>query len=129
MELNNIKTKAKSFGKKLLLIAFLGLLLFVTGYYFYRTYTISEGSHAGVLYKITKTGKLFKTYEGELQLAGTAIMNKTSTFTFSVIDEATFNQMQKMEGKNIRVYYREKVDAFPWQGETDFLVYKTEEIK
>ncbi|KXK39344.1 MAG: hypothetical protein UZ09_BCD002000925 [Bacteroidetes bacterium OLB9] len=60
MELNNIKTKAKSFGKKLLLIAFFRpFCCLQPDIIFYRTYTISEGSHAGVLYKITKTGKLF----------------------------------------------------------------------
>ena len=107
----------------------LGLLLFGGIYYFYRTYTLSEGTRTGLLYKISKKGKIFKTYEGQLQLAGAAIMNKESVFEFSVANNDVYNQIQNLEGKNIRVHYKELVDAFPWQGDTDYLVYQVEEIK
>jgi hypothetical protein len=76
-----------------------------------------------------KKGVIFKTYEGQLQLAGAAIMNKESTFEFSVLNEAIYDQIQALEGKNIRLHYEEKVDACPWQGDTDYIVTKAEEIK
>ncbi|MBK8825185.1 MAG: hypothetical protein IPO26_00440 [Saprospiraceae bacterium] len=106
-----------------------GLILFSTVYYFYRTYTISEGTRTGILFKISKKGKIFKTYEGQLQLAGAAIMNKESTFEFSADDEAVYLNLQQFEGKNVRVHYSEKINAFPWQGDTDYLVYQAELIK
>jgi len=56
-------------------------------------------------------------------------MNKESVFEFSVANNDVYNQIQNLEGKNIRVHYKELVDAFPWQGDTDYLVYQVEEIK
>jgi hypothetical protein len=121
--------KAKSFFKRLFWILILAVVVFSGVYYFYRTYTVSEGTRTGILYKISKKGKLFKTYEGQLQLAGSAIMNKESTFEFSVTDGQVYSIIQGLEGKNIRLHYKELVDAFPWQGDTDYMVYKAEEIK
>ena len=129
MSLETTKQKVSSFFKKLLIFLFLGFLLFGGIYYFYRTYTLSEGTRTGVLYKISKKGKIFKTFEGQLQLAGSAIMNKESTFEFSVANAQVYSQIQNLEGKNVRLHYKELVDAFPWQGETDYLVYQVEEIK
>lgn len=129
MSFEDTKLKAKSFAKKLSLFLIFGLIIFSTVYYFYRTYTISEGTRTGILFKISKKGKVFKTYEGQLQLAGATIMNKESTFEFSAENEAVYMSMQEHEGKNIRLHYKEKVNAFPWQGDTDYLVYKVETIK
>jgi hypothetical protein len=129
MSIETVKTKAKSLGKKLLWILIIAFFLFSTVYYFYRTYTVSEGTRTGILFKISKKGKIFKTFEGQLQLAGAAIMNKESTFEFSVLNEDIYNQIQNLEGKNIRLHYEEKVDAFPWQGDTNYIVIKAEEIK
>ncbi|MBK7700799.1 MAG: hypothetical protein IPJ39_19755 [Saprospiraceae bacterium] len=56
-------------------------------------------------------------------------MNKESTFEFSADDEAVYLNLQQFEGKNVRVHYREKINAFPWQGDTDYLVYQAELIK
>ena len=129
MALEQTKQKAKSLFKKLLWVLFFLLIVGSTAYYFYRNYTISEGSRTGILYKISKKGAVFKTYEGELQLAGMQIMNNVSKFDFSIEGDAVYAVAQNLEGKNVRVYYRQKIDAFPWQGDTDYLVYKIEEAK
>ncbi|MBL0026043.1 MAG: 6-phosphogluconate dehydrogenase [Saprospiraceae bacterium] len=129
VSLDQTKSKAKSFFKKLLWILLLSFVVFSGVYYFYRTYTLSEGTRTGVLFKISKKGKIFKTYEGQLQLAGAAIMNKQSTFEFSVNNAEVYSTIQNMEGKNIRLHYKELVNAFPWQGDTDYMVYQAEEIK
>jgi len=129
MAFEDTKIKAKSFMKKVVWMLLAGMILFSTVYYFYRTYTISEGTRTGILFKISKKGKIFKTYEGQMQLAGATIMNKESTFEFSVENETVYNSLQEFEGKNIRLHYKEKVDAFPWQGDTDYIVYKVETIK
>ena len=129
MTLEETKIKAKSFFKKLSVVLFLALILFSAGYYFYRTYTLSEGTRTGILFKISKKGKVFKTYEGQLQLAGAAIMNKESTWEFSVANEDVYSLMQNLEGNNVRVHYNELVNAFPWQGDTDYIVTKVEKIE
>jgi hypothetical protein len=129
MSLESTKQKVSSFFKKLMIFLVLGFLVFGGVYYFYRTYTVSEGTRTGVLYKISKKGKVFKTFEGQLQLAGSAIMNQESTFEFSVANADVYGQIQNLEGKNVRVHYKELIDAFPWQGDTDYLVYQVEEIK
>ncbi len=123
------KLKAKSFFKRLFWVLLLSLICFSGAYYVYRTYTLSEGTRTGVLFKISKKGKIFKTYEGQLQLAGTAIMNKESTFEFSVANSEVYSSIQTLEGRNVRLHYKEMVDAFPWQGDTNYMVYKVEEIK
>ncbi len=126
MALEQAKQKARSFMKKALWVLFFLLVVGSTGYYFYRNYTISEGSRTGVLFKISKRGAFFKTYEGELQLAGMQIMNTASKFEFSIQNEEIYHQAQALEGKSVRVYYNQKVDAFPWQGDTNYIVTKVE---
>jgi hypothetical protein len=129
MNLDEAKTKTKNFFKKLMWLSVAVLILFSISWYFYRNYTLSEGTRSGMLFKISKKGKIFKTYEGELHLAGSAIMNKESVWKFSAIDASVYNQLQQYEGKNVKLHYKEIVDAFPWQGDTDYLVYSVDEVK
>jgi hypothetical protein len=129
LNLEETKTKAKSIFKKAMWLSLLALVLFSVGYYFYRNYTLSEGTRTGLLFKISKRGKIFKTYEGQLQLAGSTFMNKESIWDFSVADENVYQSMQNLEGKNVRLHYRQVVDAFVWQGDSDYLIEKVEEIK
>lgn len=129
MNLEEAKTKTKTFFKKLFWLSLLVLALFSVSWYFYRTYTLSEGARSGTLFKISKKGKIFKTYEGELHLAGSAIMNKESVWKFSAADANVYSNLQNFEGKNVKLEYKELVDAFPWQGDTDYIVTGVEEIK
>lgn len=125
-QFDKVKTTAGRWGRRLLWILFFVLLGIGIGYYIYRNYTISEGSRTGTLVKMSRKGVLFKTYEGQLHLAGSTIMNTQSSWEFSVSNTATYETLQKLEGNDVTVYYNEKVDAFPWQGETNYLVYKAE---
>lgn len=129
MSLETTKVKAKSIFRKTLWILFITFLLCGVTYYFYRTYTLSEGTRTGMLFKISRKGKIFKTYEGQIQLAGATMMSKQSIWEFSVTNPHTYNDLQNLEGKNVRLHYREVVDAFPWQGETNYLVYDVNEVK
>jgi uncharacterized protein YxeA len=121
-----IKQKAGSTFKKILWTLLILLLATGAGYYFYRNYTKSEGTRTGTLFKVSKKGYVFKTYEGQLLLAGSALVTSKSTWDFSVKDETTYKALQQLEGKTVKCYYKEKIDAFPWQGDTDYLVYKVE---
>lgn len=125
-QFDKVKTTAGRWGRRLLWILFFVLVGVGIGYYIYRNYTISEGSRTGTLVKMSRKGVLFKTYEGQLHLAGSTIMNNQSSWEFSVSNTATYEALQKLEGNDVTVYYNEKVDAFPWQGDTDYLVFRAE---
>ena len=127
-KLEQAKQRARKWLRRSVWIAFAGLLVFATGYYFYRTYTISEGSRTGTLFKISKKGVVFKTYEGQLHLAGSVMMSQQSTWDFSAKNGTVYIELQQHEGKNVKCYYRQKVEAFPWQGDTDYIVYKVERV-
>jgi len=105
------------------------LIIFSVVYYFYRTYTVSEGIRSGNMFKISEKGYVFKTFEGELHLGGSQMMTKSSIWAFSVKDRATYQEMQKYEGKNVKVHYKQLIDPFAWQGETEYLVYKVEAVE
>lgn len=128
-QLDKVKQKAKTFVRRTLWIGLAAFFLFSIGYYVYRTYTISEGSRSGTLYKISKKGYMFKTYEGQLHLAGSVMMTTQSTWEFSAKNASVYAALQKFEGKNVKCYYHEKIDAFPWQGDTDYLVYHVELVE
>ena len=121
MDLENTKKSARSFLRKTLIISFIGLILAGIGYFMYRNYTVSEGTRSGVLYKISKKGYVFKTFEGELNLAGSDIMSDRSVWKFSGADANVFSSLQALEGKTVRCHYKEKQQAFPWQGDTIIL--------
>ncbi|MCC6410787.1 MAG: hypothetical protein IT270_03960 [Saprospiraceae bacterium] len=125
-QFDKVKTTAGRWGRRFLWILFFVLVGVGIGYYIYRNYTISEGSRTGTLVKMSRKGVLFKTYEGQLHLAGSTIMNTQSSWEFSVSNKAAYEALQKLEGNDVTVYYNEKVDAFPWQGDTDYLVFKAE---
>lgn len=123
------KQTARKWLKRSLWLGILAFLLFASGYYIYRTYTISEGSRTGTLFKISKKGVVFKTYEGQLHLAGSMMISQQSTWDFSAKNSAVYEQLQSFEGKTVKCHYRQKVDAFPWQGDTDYIVYKVEKVE
>ncbi len=129
VQYNQIKQTAGRFARRTLWIILAAALVSGIGYFVYRNYTISEGSRSGTLFKISKKGVMFKTYEGQLHLAGSQMLTTQSTWDFSARDANVYAELQKYEGKNVKCYYLEKVDAFPWQGDTDYIVYKVEPVQ
>ena len=123
------KTSAGRVARRTLLVIGLLLVVFAVGFYFWRTYTISEGTRTGTLFKISKKGVVFKTYEGQLHLGGSAIMSPQSVWDFSVKNAGVYEQLQQYEGKTVKLHYKELVDPFPWQGETKYLVYQAEAVQ
>ncbi|MEZ4925123.1 MAG: hypothetical protein R3A50_02530 [Saprospiraceae bacterium] len=129
VQLDQVKQKAKKALRRTLWIGLVAFFLFGIGYYVYRTYTISEGSRTGTLFKISKKGVLFKTFEGQLHLAGSVMMTSQSTWDFSALNAGVYQELQNFEGKSVKCYYREKIDPFPWQGDTHYLVYRVEPVQ
>ena len=101
VQLDQVKQKAGRLLRRTLWILLAAVLVTGIGYYIYRNYTISEGSRSGTLFKISKKGVAFKTYEGQLLLAGSQMMTTQSTWDFSAKDASVYSELQKYEGKNV----------------------------
>jgi hypothetical protein len=100
------------------------------GYYIYRTFPKSDSEQTGTLYKLSYDGYVFKTYEGQLHLIGSSMMTTQSTWNFSVKNKAVYEEMQKLVGKSVKVFYKELPEtALPWQGKTPHVVYKVEQLQ
>mgnify|MGYP001228354777 CR=1 FL=1 len=96
------------------------------------SYTYSDGTRSGVLIKYSHKGMVFKTYEGELN-AGVLNTNMrgltANLWNFSSMkNDSLVNQLILLEGHYVRLYYKEKLKTMPWQGETNYLVYKVEKL-
>ncbi|MBK8826555.1 MAG: hypothetical protein IPO26_07515 [Saprospiraceae bacterium] len=60
MAFEETKVKAKSFAKKLAWMTVVGLILFSTVYYFYRTYTIEEAQGQAFYLRFQKKARSSK---------------------------------------------------------------------
>ena len=136
-----VKEGAQSIGKKLrrlllwaLLLVFVGLL----GYIFvYCNFTVSKGTTSGTLTNVTYKGILFKTHEGNLN-TGTLNLNpniapdsKTQAmngWNFSVPSGEVAAKLDELQGQRVKLFYRKKVKAMPWQGKTNYLVYDVKKL-
>lgn len=135
--MNSIETpqKEKSKWPKRIFILFLIIIASFAGYVWACGTTYSEGSRTGVVVKVSKKGYFFKTYEGTLNLgsisAGDGIIMPTKIWDFSIQrnDTAVFNKITQTQGKDVRLYYREVVKTFIWQGDTRYYVTKLEIVK
>ena len=122
--------KTWSFTKRLIWsIILLGI---VAGgiYLFWCNMTYSEGSRTGYLMKVSKKGYVIKTLEGEMNMGGFQEDNTTlvgNTWYFSIPNEKIYNELIQKQGKKLMLHYREKNRAMPWQGDTNYFVYKVEE--
>ena len=119
---------------KKILLYLLGILLvgfLITMLAF--NYTYSEGTRAGVLMKFSKRGFVFKTYEGELNMGGVGNIGGTANvnqvWNFSVKEAGVADTLHNYEGKKVILFYQEKLKSLPWQGETNYFVYKVQEVE
>jgi hypothetical protein len=102
-------------------------ILFVSVFIYWKYYfTYSDGSRAGLLQKLSRKGTIFKTYEGEMILSSVQSNNNvplaSEKFFFSVSDKRVADQLNKLQGEFIVVYYREMNGTLPWRGESAYVV-------
>jgi len=104
----------------------IGTILFVGIFWFYFRYKrpFGEGVKAGTLNYVVYKGYLWKTYEGELILAG--FQNKptlqSNEFTFSIDNEAVAKRLELASGKEVQLHYHEYLGTLPWRGVSKFVV-------
>jgi len=121
-EIEKVPVKKKS-RKKILIIISLFLLLIISTYVYYNYYFVySEGSRVGILYKFSKKGTFFKTYEGEMVLPGikpgtSTTGMSTNRFQFSVNNEELAKELMSKQGMELEVHYVNYNKGLPWRGD------------
>ena len=94
------------FGRILLTVLVLAVLLGALWTWFSLSWAYSEGERAGVLQKFSKKGWICKTYEGELAqyvVGGVA----PQIWYFSTRDDKVAEQLSAAVGDHIRLHYTE----------------------
>jgi uncharacterized protein YxeA len=112
--------------KKILALILLGVLLLAGLYYAFIYYVpYSEGVRSGELIKFSRKGVVAKTWEGEISQG----ISGAQIFKFSVEDnkkEAIYD-LQKYQGRYVKIHYLERYGTFFWLGDTKYFVTKVEE--
>jgi hypothetical protein len=77
----------------------------------------------GILYKFSKKGTVFKTYEGEMLLPGLSTKKakqyqvNTNNFFFSVDNPELARQLTEMQGMELELHYNNYNNPLPWRGD------------
>lgn len=135
--MNRMESEKPSIGKrvkKFILKIVLGLIVLLALTLWVCSWTYSEGTRAGQLIKISKKGVVFKTNEGELNLGGLRMGTTNDAlegniWQFSVMDEEVLQKVKSLEGKRVKLRYKERYKSMPWQGKTNHIVVGVEPIE
>jgi uncharacterized protein YxeA len=104
------------------------LLIIIAGIFSFIYYVpYSEGVRAGKLVKFSHKGIIFKTWEGEISQG----VSDAQTFTFSVEgkEKQTIEDLNRLQGKYVKLYYFERYKTLFWLGDTKYFITKVEEEK
>ena len=124
---NSEKQSLKSRFKRFILKVVLGVIALFLLALWACSWTFSEGTRAGQLIKISKKGIVFKTHEGELNMGGLRVGSSNdglegNLWQFSVLDETVLEKLEASEGKRVKLSYKERFKAMPWQGDTNYYI-------
>lgn len=106
------------------------VVLLVAGYFlFVFNWSYSEGERAGWVQKFSNKGWLCKTWEGEMAIVSMP-GSMSEKFFFTVWDDATAQQINKLMGKRVSLHYEEKV-GIPTScfGETRYYATKVSAVE
>ncbi len=97
-----------------------------------NSFTYSKGVRSGYLIKFSHKGLIFKTYEGELNygLINSNMKGLTQNLWYfsAKKEDELINKLLQSEGHEVKLYYREKLFTFPWQGKTNYIVYQIDKL-
>ena len=117
-------SSAHPLRKKIIIISSVTLLLTLVIFGYFRYYFIySEGTRVGILYKFSKKGTIFKTYEGEMVLPGIRTKSvqegmSSNLFQFSVTDEELAQKLMNSQGMELELHYSYFNRPLPWRGDS-----------
>ena len=110
--------------KKIILWLSIGVILSLSIWLYFRYWFVySEGTRVGILYKFSRKGTVFKTYEGEMLLPGLSTKKNndmrmnTNHFFFSVREKSLADSLSKIQGQEIEVHYINYNHSLPWRGD------------
>lgn len=112
--------------KKILAIILTSIVVLAALYYAFIYFVpYSEGVRSGELIKISRKGVLIKTWEGEISQG----ISGAQIFSFSIEDKEkkVIADMQKYQGRYVKVSYKERFGTFFWLGDTKYFITKVEE--
>lgn len=108
--------------KKLGIAVLVALLLALAFVSFFDTY--SEGTRVGHIVKLSHRGFLFKTWEAQMDLAGSATdVQGRILWEFSIDGDDLVKQIDAAQtaGKRAKVHYHEELYVAPWRGSTHYI--------
>lgn len=114
----------KKRNRKLIVGIFATLFIVLGSIVYFRYYYVySEGTRVGILYKFSKKGAIFKTYEGEMVLPGIKFRQQNSgvssnMFLFSVDDAVLADSLMNCQGMEVELHYSQYNAGLPWRGDT-----------
>ena len=94
-------------------------------YAFIYFITYSTGVRSGELIKISRKGVIVKTWEGQISQG----ISGAQIFSFSVENnnEEVIENLQKYQGRYVKLSYKERYATFFWLGDTKYFITKVEE--
>lgn len=107
--------------RKILSILITVVILGIVGYFSFIYYIpYSEGYRSGELIKFSNKGVLIKTWEGEISQG----ISGAQIFQFSVEDsqEQVIQKLVDLQGKYVKVTYKERYATFFWLGDTKYFI-------
>lgn len=107
--------------RKFILSTVLLLIIGAAGYFAFIYYVpFSEGYRSGELIKFSRKGILAKTWEGEISQG----ISGAQIFQFSVEDgqQKVIDQLINLQGKYVKVTYKERYGTFFWLGDTKYFI-------
>ena len=107
--------------KKIVAILLLVVILGISGYFAFIYYVpFSEGYRSGELIKFSNKGVLVKTWEGEISQG----ISGAQIFSFSVEDgkQQLIQKLVDLQGKYVKLTYKERYDTFFWLGDTKYFI-------
>ncbi len=113
--------------RKILSIAVIGLVLFLTIFIYVRYFFVfGEGVKAGNLNFIVKKGYVFKTWEGRVIQTGIKSFTpgaiQSNEFEFSVGNDSVAHVLELNSGRFVELRYKEYLRPLPWRGNSNFVV-------
>lgn len=108
----------RRFARGFMLSVFLIVAIIIYWFFFNR---YGSGERTGVLIKITNTGNIFKTDEGELWLSCRQVTNPEK-FYFSVVNDSVAVALKNLQDECVQLTYSQYRASLPWRGNTRYIV-------
>ena len=122
----NVKSHVSLWIAGILLVPVVGLIIYT---WIALSWSFSEGERAGYIQKLSKSGWVCKTWEGEMAMVTMpgAIPDK---FLFSVRDEKVAERINKFAGKRVALVY-EQHKGLPTScfGDTEYFIVDVKAIE